>query len=206
MADGAVVMFDGLDEALVKLTQSAGQTFTNGLLRLRDEYRHRRPNGRPARILVSCRTHYFRSLQEQRSHFSEQDRGTRTTADVLTMELLPFTDQQVRDYLHRALPDEDIDKLIAMIGSVHNLTELTRRPYTLRLVRDFLPEIAAERAAGHEIRGVTLYRKTVDRWLARDFGKHQIRENDKRALVARLAAEFCAPASACCPSTISRIH
>ncbi len=190
MAEGAVVMFDGLDETLVKLTQSAGQTFTNGLLRLRDDYRQRRPNAKPARILVSCRTHYFRSLQEQRSHFSEQDRGTRNAADVLTMELLPFTDRQVRDYLHRALPDEDVDKLVEMIGSVHNLTELTRRPYTLRMVRDFLPEIAVERAAGHEIRGVTLYRKTVDRWLARDFGKHQIREEDKRTLVARLAAEF----------------
>ena len=190
MADGAVVMFDGLDEMLVKLTQSAGQTFTNGLLRLRDDYRQRRPNGKPARILVSCRTDYFRSLQEQRSHFSEQDRGTRTTADVLMMELLPFTDEQVRDYLRRALPDEDVDRLEEMIGSVHNLTELTRRPYTLKLVRDFLPEIATARAAGHEIRGVTLYRKTVDRWLARDFGKHQLEPEDKLELASHLAAHF----------------
>jgi len=190
MAEGAVVMFDGLDEMLVKLTQAAGQTFTNGLLGLRDEYRQRRPKGAPARILVSCRTHYFPSLQQQRSHFSEQDRGTWTAADVLAMELLPFTEAQVREYLRRTLPEEDTAKLMEMIGAVHNLTELTRRPYTLKLVREFVPEIAAERAEGREIRGVTLYRKTVERWLERDSGKHHIRRADKQVLAAHLAAHL----------------
>ena len=169
MATGAVVIFDGLDEVLVKLTQANGQTFTSGLLHIVADCRARFPKGVSPRVLVACRTHYFRSLADQRSHFLLQDRGATQAEQYRAPELLPFSLEQVRAYLERTLPDENIDRLMDLISTVHNLEELSRRPYTLRLIRELMPEIQAARAAGQSVNGVSLYRKMVSRWLARDF-------------------------------------
>ncbi len=107
MASGAVVIFDGLDEVLVKLTQVNGQSFTNGLLQIIADYRARHPQGASPRVLIACRTQYFRSLAEQRNHFLQQDRGSAQAEHYRALELLPFTLEQVERYLERTLPDED---------------------------------------------------------------------------------------------------
>ncbi len=190
MATGAVVIFDGLDEVLVKLTQANGQTFTGGLLHIVADYRARSPEGASPRVLIACRTHYFRSLADQRSHFLLQDRGATQAEQYRALELLPFTLEQVRAYLERTLPDENVDRLIDLIRTVHNLEELSRRPYTLRLIRELMPDIQADRDAGKTVNGVALYRKMVARWLARDSGKHHIRPDDKQDLAAHLAAHM----------------
>jgi WD40 repeat protein len=190
MRTGAVIIFDGLDEVLVKLTAAQGQSFTNSVLQLATEYRARHPEGAPARLLIACRTQYFRSLDSQRTHFLSQHRSGTHAQDYRALELLPFRPDQVEGYLKRTLPSEDTGRLMELIRSVHNLEELSQRPYTLKLIRDFIPEIEAERAAGREINGVTLYRKMVNGWLERDAGKHHIRPEDKQSLAAHLAAHL----------------
>ena len=69
------------------------------------------------------------------------------------MLLLPWNEQQVRSYLSHALPEMDSDALLAMLGAVHNLTELSQRPYTLRLLTEHIPAIErlrAQAAAHHQ--------------------------------------------------------
>jgi hypothetical protein len=175
-------VFDGLDEALVHLTERDGMAFTRELLRLQPT------RGNTTRILVSCRTHFFRTLRDQEQHLTGHDRARVEASHFQALLMTPLREDQVLTYLGHALPDLDPARVMETVRSVHNLEELSVRPYTLKLVASLLPEIEALRAAGRRVYGVTLYRAMVERWLSRDEGKHHLRPDDKARLMRHLAA------------------
>ncbi len=192
---GALVIFDGLDEVLVKLTAADGQTFTRSLLGLPGLVNAAHADSPPRpRLLISCRTHFFRSLRDQQNYFTCQERSGPRPDAFRALILLPFTDAQVRRYLSAALAEEapGVERLLETIRSVHNLNELSQRPYTLSLLTDQLPGIERLRLAGRPVHGATLYRGMVDRWLERDSdsGKHHVQPEHKRRLAAHLAAHL----------------
>ena len=179
-------VFDGLDEALVQLNQNDGLRLTHELLRLQPS-RVPAPKTARTRILMSCRTHYFPTLQAQRSHFTTQDRDRAQAGDYRAMVLLPFTDEQVDGYLEQAIEGFEKDKIHKLVREVHNLDELARRPFTLRLISEFIPELEQLRMQGRPIQGVALYRVFVQRWLHRDDGKHHLKVEHKQHLMMHLA-------------------
>ncbi|HSW26844.1 MAG TPA: NACHT domain-containing protein, partial [Burkholderiaceae bacterium] len=185
--EGALVIFDGLDEVLVHYDEAPGQAFTRELLSLLPRPQVGQKKTR-ARLLVSCRTHFFRSLREQTTHFTGEDRSDKTAEAFEAMTLLPFSDEQVREYLAKAVPGADVAQLIELIESVHNLPELAQRPYTLSLIADHVPALERRRAAGQPIYGITLYREMVQSWLERDKGKQHLKPEHKLRLAAHLAA------------------
>ena len=190
---GALVIFDGLDEVLVHLSVTGGQEFTRELLRilppaLWPRNRAAEEPGVPGRIMVTCRTHYFRSLREQQTHLTLEDRDDVTERDYRVFILLPFDDDQIRDYLTQVFPGQDIGKLIDTIGAVHNLPELARRPYTLKLIADALPRIEQWQMEGKRVTGVDLYRHMVESWLERDSGKHEFDIDHKQRIMEHVAA------------------
>jgi WD40 repeat protein/nucleoside phosphorylase len=190
---GALVVFDGLDEVLVHLSESDGQTFTRGLLKLQDDVRQRAAHAGKAndtKILISCRTQYFRTLRDQKSHFTQQERGDTGPEAFRALLVLPFGEEQVQRYLQSAMPEANIDTVMDVVRSVHDLEDLASRPYTLKLVAEFIPWIEKERAAGRRVRGVSLYRMVAQRWLDRDSGKHHIQREHKMLVAASLAAEL----------------
>jgi WD40 repeat protein len=175
-------VFDGLDEALVHLTEVDGLAFTRELLRVQADRESK------VRILVSCRTHFFRTLQDQETHLRGQDRG-RVEADQFGALLLtPLREDQVRTYFKHALSGIDPDVAMEVVRSVHNLEELSGRPYTLWLLAELLPDIERQRALGRPVYGVTLYRTMVERWMSRDQGKHHLLPEHKAQLMTWLAA------------------
>lgn len=180
---GAVVIIDGLDEVLVKLKEHEGQTFTNGLLGLRGSVPR-------IKLLISCRTQYFRTLRDQQTHFTGQERGEHQAEAYRALILLPLGEAQIVRYLRGMLPDSDPQALLDLLRSVHNLEDLAHRPYTLKLVAEFIPHIERERLAGKTVYGVTLYRHMAQSWLERDQGKHHIRPEHKLRLAAHLAAHL----------------
>ncbi|MFA7241737.1 MAG: pentapeptide repeat-containing protein, partial [Sulfuricellaceae bacterium] len=191
MAQGAAVIIDGLDEVLVKLKEQDGQTFTNGLLSLHAAAQARcRAEGcnTRLRLLISCRTQYFRTLRDQQTHFTGQERGAHQSDAYRALVLLPLNDAQIMRYLAGVLPDSNPEHVLDLLRSVHNLEELAHRPYTLKLVSEFIPAIERERMAGKTVYGVTLYRHMAQSWLERDQGKHHIRPEHKLHLAAHLAA------------------
>ena len=197
LQEPTVVIFDGLDEVLVKLTKGNGQTFTRTLLSLLSP-----ADGRPIpKVLISCRTQYFRTLRDERNHFTGQERDNVRADAFRAMVLLPFDETQVITYLEAAFPGENTQRLLDTVRSVHDLEELTKRPYTLSLVTRYLPEIERDRAAGKPVYGVTLYRRTAQLWLERDEGKHQIDPEDKQSLAAHLAAYLWASRQPALPAT-----
>ncbi len=196
--EGALVIFDGLDEVLVHLSPAAGQLFTRELWRILplSVLRGRRDQPpsdgarRPGRLLISCRTHYFRTFREQSTHLTGEDREGISAGDYQTLLLLPFTEAQIKEYLRRNLPDQDVERLLELIRSVHNLPELAERPYTLSLIARHVSQIEQWRLEGRKITGVTLYRHMVQSWLERDTGKHQLTPDHKQRLMEQFAASL----------------
>ena len=182
--NGALVIFDGLDEVLVHLTPSQGQLFTRQLFRMVP------PNSKQGRLLVTCRTHFFRTFQEQSAHFTMEDRESVRAESYRALVLLPFGEEQVRTYLKNSLPDRDVDQVYAFLQSVHNLPELAERPYTLSLIARQFHRLEEWKAAGKPVTGLTLYRFVVEEWLLRDGGKHQFSREHKQRLMEHVAAEL----------------
>ncbi|MBZ5521961.1 MAG: TIR domain-containing protein [Acidobacteriia bacterium] len=186
---GALVIWDGLDEVLVHLDPDPGQKFTRQLFRILPPARQ--SEMRRGRMLISCRTHYFRTLRDQQNHFRAEDRDNVRKEDYQSpFVLLPFTTEQIRQYLEHSLPDEDPERVMEVLGTVHNLTEMAERPYTLSLIAEHFAQIERWKAEGRRVTGLMLYRHMVLSWLERDQGKHQFTTDHKQALMEYFAAEL----------------
>ncbi|HEU4407406.1 MAG TPA: NACHT domain-containing protein [Polyangiaceae bacterium] len=193
--EGALVIFDGLDEVLSRIGDKQGLSFTANLLKLLPEAAARAAKSgagsgerRPPRVLLSCRTQFFRNLAEQHNHFTGEHRGAQGARQYRALVLLPFGDKEIRAYLKAVFPDEDVPRLMSQIESVHNLRELAGRPFTLKLVAQFIPRIEEWRAAGRRVTGATLYREVAREWLIRDKQKQSFQPEDKEQLAGDLAA------------------
>jgi WD40 repeat protein len=186
-SEGALVIWDGLDEVLVHLSAHAGQMFTRQLFRIIP--RGQKDKSTRGRMLITCRTHYFRTLRDQQNHFLAEDRDSVRAEDYRApFVLLPFTALQIREYLKHTLPDEDPNRVMEVLSAVHDLREMAERPYTLSLIAGQFAEIERWKAEGQRVTGVMLYRHLVLSWLERDAGKHQLTPDHKQAVMEHLAA------------------
>ncbi|MGH3808626.1 MAG: NACHT domain-containing protein, partial [Pseudonocardiaceae bacterium] len=189
-----VLIFDGLDEVLVHLDPYAGQVFTRTLWRATEDTWRSRPadrkSARPSKLLLSCRTHYFRTIRHETTHFTGQHRDGPATTDYLALLMLPFNEEQVRAYLTANLPGADVERLLDLIDSVHNLREIAERPLTLRMVAEQLETLERAKLTGRTVRAVDLYGSFVSQWLERDDGKHSLLPEHKELLMEHLAAEL----------------
>ncbi|MBL8233127.1 MAG: TIR domain-containing protein, partial [Bryobacterales bacterium] len=181
-----LVIFDGLDEVLVHLTPNQGNRFTRELFRVLPDAD---AEGCKTRLLITCRTHYFRTLRDQKTHFTTQDRDNVRSEHYRAFVLLPFAEDQIRTYLQQTLPDENIERVMGVIREVHNLREVAERPYTLSLIARHFAQIERWKAEGRRVTGLTLYQHMVNSWLERDEGKHQITPDHKQMLMEYFAAE-----------------
>jgi WD40 repeat protein len=190
--EGAIAIFDGLDEVLVHLSPAAGKDFTRELLRLLPPRLWRGktppPGQRFGKLLFTCRDHFFRSERDQQTHLTAEDRDDIRARDWRSYLLLPFEERQIRAYLARALPERDTSELLAMIGAIHNLSEVAQRPYMLKLISENVARIEQWRAEGRRVTGVTLYQEMVLSALERDTGKHQIAPELKPLIMEWFAA------------------
>ena len=192
--EGSLVLFDGLDEVLVHLDPTAGQRFTRQLLSILpprkvleepDDY-----GTVPGKVLISCRTHYFRTVRDQATHLTGEDRDGVEAGLYDGLLLLPFNQEQIRAYLEKNLPGRDPQEVFELMATVHNLPELAERPYSLKLITDQIAEIERARLRGEKVTGVTLYRHMVKSWIERDSGKHQWTPDHKMRLMENLAAHL----------------
>ena len=94
VAHGALIIFDGLDEVLGNLTETQGQMFTRQL------YRALPPDAPKGKLLITCRTHYFRDMKHESAHFTTEGRDHVKTESYRALVLLPFQEQQIQQ--HRA--------------------------------------------------------------------------------------------------------
>ena len=186
-AERCLVVFDGLDEVLVHLEEGAGQRLARGLLQTLTLAAPE--NNSDIRLMLTCRSQYFRSVREEFSFFSGQNRERVRGEDYLVLTMLPFNEDQILEYLERNVPGSDPHRLLDTIRSVHDLHSLAQQPVLLAMIREVLPEVEAALADGRRFRSVDLYERFVNRWLERDDGKHTLLPEHKCQLMSRLARE-----------------
>ncbi|MBI5282179.1 MAG: TIR domain-containing protein, partial [Candidatus Solibacter usitatus] len=181
----AVILFDGLDERIVHLPPDRGREFIRVL------WSSLPPGGATGRgkLLISCRSHYFRDVWSQNAMLAGEEREGFDKSRYPVLCLLPFTEEQIRGYLRAMLGDEArAEEAIGVIESIHNLRELAERPYLLALISEHLGELEAMRARGERVNAARLYDLVVRSWLNRDDGKHQLDVAHKQRLMEELAA------------------
>ena len=196
-AHPALVIFDGLDEVLVHLSPKRGQDFTRALWSIyppsywqpRADVSKPSP-GAASKLLISCRSHYFRTIADERALFVGQDRESVRASDYRAYLMLPFNDDQIVDYLKRNFPQRDPAQTLELIAAVYNLKELAQRPILLRHIGGEVAELEQRKIAGRAVNAAVLYGLFVERWLRRDDAKHQLSLPHKRILMEHLAAEL----------------
>ncbi|MFZ5635485.1 MAG: pentapeptide repeat-containing protein, partial [Pseudomonadota bacterium] len=192
LGEGALLILDGLDECLVHLEEAQHPDFLRMLMTLvEDAADATRDNGgaRP-RLLISCRTNFFKTLSNQRGYFTGDKRGRREAEDYESRVLLPLTDAQIAGYIASAVPDLPLAAVQALIDETHDLRELAERPMTLKLLADYIPDLERVRQAGGTVNGAYLYGLIARDWLQRDEGKHHLRPEHKLRLMPALAAHL----------------
>jgi uncharacterized protein YjbI with pentapeptide repeats len=188
--EGALIIFDGLDEKIVHLPPGRAREFIRTLwAALPDATGPASAGVRRGKLLISCRAHYFRDVWEQNSMLVGEDREGIERQRFPALCLLPFTEPQIRAYLESLLGDESsASRAFEVIASIHNLRDLAQRPYLLSLISGQLGALEDLRARGEQVNAARLYELVVRSWLSRDDGKHQIDPVHKRRLMEDLAA------------------
>ncbi len=191
--EGAIILFDGLDEKIVHLPPDRARNFIRRLWAvLPDAARSKDvlPDGkRRGKLLISCRSHYFRDVMSQNSMLVGEDREGIDRKQFPALCLLPFTEEQIRNYLADFLGDpERGGEAFEVMASIHNLRDLAERPYLLTLISGRLGELEELQARGEKVNAARLYDLVVRSWLHRDDGKHQLDPVHKRRLMEELAA------------------
>ncbi len=189
---GALIIFDGLDERIIPLPQQRRDGFIRQLWSVLPPRSPKpTPEKRPGRMIISCRSHYFPTVTALSSAFTGEGREGVRTKDYLACVILPFCEQQVRTYLGMMLGPDRVDDAIAVIQSVHNLTDLSTRPFLLSLIAPELARLEQMKKEGRTVLGVTLYGLFVEKWLRRDEYKHQFTPEHKLLMMEELASHLC---------------
>ncbi|WP_291522109.1 pentapeptide repeat-containing protein [Branchiibius sp. NY16-3462-2] len=186
---GCVVIVDGLDEVLVHLKPTEQIRFTQQVWRAVgiDHPSGAQDVNRPSKVLLTCRTHYFRTVADEAAHFTGQDREGPRSRDYVALLLLPFSRHQIHRYLvnNADLSDERATRLIDAVGGSEDLLS---RPVNLAMIRDYIEDLERMVRTDGVLREVDLYANLVRRWLDRDDGKHRILAQHKPRIARALAA------------------
>jgi formylglycine-generating enzyme required for sulfatase activity len=183
-----LLILDGFDEITAQVTpELTGRNF---------EKLDALVSGR-AKVLLTCRTHYFRdrpeveALLENRAALAgmETREGTELYQLIVgrpnyrILYLREFDQPKIIAYLQKACGDE-WKKDWETIQSIYNLEELARRPVLLDIVVKSLPEL---RRRGGEVTPAGLYQVYTNFWIERDDWRAILTPAGKAAFTTELA-------------------
>jgi WD40 repeat protein/Cdc6-like AAA superfamily ATPase len=192
-----LVIFDGLDEVMNRLTPDQCNLFIQRLWSILppiawkstdNDHARQKPDG-CGRLLMTCRSHFFQTLQDQINALSGQQREMVKPQDYLWITLLPFNAEQIEGYFQQVFQDDPAQaaRIIKMLDEIHDLRELSSRPYNLKLIQNQVEHLEAIQKTGKKISVADLYDNMVDQWTQRDNPKHRLKREHKLLLMERLA-------------------
>ncbi len=184
----AIVLFDGLDEQIVHYSEADAQIFIRELWSITPPALIGGPNPPSTKVLISCRSHYFKDLRQQDNMLTGEQREGLKPSHYKVAFILPFTMEQIRSYLNQELGEEAGRSAWELLSEIHDLRDLASRPYLLSLITGHIEEIERLKASGRPIRPVTLYQILTRSWLDRDAGKHHLDPDHKPRIMSALAA------------------
>ncbi|MEM6942634.1 MAG: NACHT domain-containing protein, partial [Pseudomonadota bacterium] len=170
----SVLIIDGLDEIGNRIGRERTATLYREILEIlprevwQADARGAHPDwsASPVRIVVTCRTHFFRSLHDETATFSENDRGGQRR--VRTLHMAPLALAEIEELFLRVLGAKEGARAFDTVQSVHDLPGLARRPIMAKYIGDIAGDLAARHARGNVINIATVYEALFERTLTRD--------------------------------------
>jgi hypothetical protein len=150
------------------------------------------------RVLITCRTHFFRDQQFVKDvcHGNADGLIHRDSAlgrvarsfNAAIDELLLFNSGQIRKFLEGHLPAAEVKKAESFIQNTYDLPSLAPRPVLLEMIVKSLPELMA---AGTGLTPAGLYHRYTSHWLSdKSGGSLQTTPDQRKLLLERLAFEL----------------
>ncbi len=184
-----LLIFDGFDETIA---YSEPGRYVENLRQIL-----RAAEGK-AKVLLTCRTHYFRDRPEALRRLGKAPEIPTTTGATRLYEeiqerpgaevgyVLEFGEEQVREYLRKALPPPaDPEAFREQIRRRYNLEDLAQRPVLLEMIVKTLPRLTA--FGNGEVSIADLYEAYCEGWFQHTDFRLTLTRERKVALVEYLA-------------------
>ncbi|MBI3249664.1 MAG: TIR domain-containing protein [Deltaproteobacteria bacterium] len=179
-----VLFFDAFDEMADRVRQEVTRA------NFRELSRAGTGNGK---VVLTCRTHYFKDRTEQAKTIGEGPRLAELETPLYrdlkgqpgaqVVYLQEFDDAQIREYLQKARGAE-ADNDWQQIQEIYNLKDLAQRPLLLDMIVKSLPHLQAQQV----MNAASLYTVYTKIWLEREEQKGRILDKGiKLALMLELA-------------------
>ncbi len=180
-----IVIFDGLDEKTVYMTDAEAQHFFNELMTIMPQKQEER---KKCRLIFTCRSHYFKTVIAQNNFFSGEQRGELGESSFAGMKILMLDEEQIGQYLKKRFPENSRkqSKIKNILQNNESVSDLAKRPYLLSLICDTLPEIKDD----EKLNLAGIYNLFVELWYKRDDTKHQLLTRHKEILLNELAMDM----------------
>ena len=192
----AIAIFDGLDEVMNNLDSKDRPIFIKELWSILPPLSRLKKGGEPelpkgrGRIIMSCRSHFFRDVYEQNGLYTGNEREGISAEDRKMLLILPFTEEQIERYMESCLGKQQGKKVYGMLKEIHNLIDLASRPVLANMIREIVPDLEQMMQDKKEVQGVDLYQKFIRKHLERDEGKHVFTAQHKLRLMEGLAVDL----------------
>ena len=179
-----VVILDGFDEMASRVTPLITTRNFNELARCVK---------RNAKVLLTCRTHYFKSRTEEEevvlggsgSQSSEVARDlywdliSRTGFKI--EYLRPFSVSEVEEYV-RKVSGQNAQQVLGKIHKIYNLAELSQRPLLLEMIVKSIDKFTTD-----EVNSAQLYNIFTSAWVHRDKWRDLLTPEEKLKFLTALA-------------------
>lgn len=182
-----VLILDGFDEMAARVTpQITTRNFNELIKSIKGN----------AKVILTCRTHYFKSRTEEeevilgQSNKYESDSVKELYWDLISRKgykivyLHPFNEKQIENYVAKALP-KTTRQALSKIYQTYNLLELSQRPMLLNMIVQAIDKIGDE-----DINQATLYQVFTDVWINRDKWRDVISPENKLRFLTELAQKL----------------
>ncbi|HEX5411041.1 MAG TPA: pentapeptide repeat-containing protein [Terriglobia bacterium] len=185
LSEGRIVLIlDGFDEMASKVSPT---------VTARNFQELGRCVKRNAKVLLTCRTHYFKSrTEEEEVVLGGSTAGSTDVARDLYWDLIarsgfriaylrPFSAHQIEEYIQRACGDRG-SAVREKIRKIYNLGELSQRPLLLGMIVQSVDKLTAV-----EVNSAELYKIFTDAWIHRDLWRDVMRPEEKIRFLKALA-------------------
>ncbi len=201
-----LLIFDGLDEVMTHLKDlQLEQYFVGEIFKLIPDFQFKlgkQEADKPQyKMLLTCRTDYFKTLAEQSSFFQRQGQAHIDLQEDYTCAVLsPFSTEQVKEYLKemlrskkeagtsQAVLEQEAEKIYQNLQAIHNLAELSQRPVLLDFLSEIIDDLESMVLQRKTITTASVYERMVAKSLERDKEKHKIPIGIKLDILVELAA------------------
>ncbi len=183
-----LLIFDGFDETIAYTEPGRYVENLRQILRAAEG---------KAKVLMTCRTHYFRDRPEVLSRLGSSPAVVSTQGATRLYEeiqerpgaevgyLMEFREEQISEYLRKALPPQaDWQVFREQIRQTYNLENLAERPFLLEIIVKTLPRLTERQGS---VTLADLYETYCESWFSHTDSRLTLTRDRRVALVEFLA-------------------